>query len=74
MVTHLVALKVTSTTKLFCCHKGALDLQLMIFFHLKKSNVSFSRYQDFCVFMKSTDFKMHCYIMENALMFISFEF
>ena len=42
--------------KTILCHKVAIDVQLINFFIWRK-NVSFSRYQDFCVFMKSTDTK-----------------
>ena len=44
-----IFIKVTSATRLFL----ALDVYMMIFF-----NVSFLRYLDFCVFVKSTDFKI----------------
>ena len=40
------------------CHKVALDVQLMNLFIWNKNNVSFSRYLDFCVFLKSADFKI----------------
>ena len=40
------------------CHKVALDVQLMNFFVWSKNNVSLSKYLDFCVFVKSTDFKI----------------
>ena len=49
-------LKVTSAT--IFCHKVVLDAQLMNFFIWNKNNVSFSRYLDFCVRVKSTDFKI----------------
>ena len=39
------------------CHKLALDVYLMNLFIWRK-NVSFPRYQDFCVFIKSVDFKI----------------
>ena len=48
-------LKVTSATKLFFATKKPLISNKWIF-HLKKKNVSFTRYLDFCVFVKSTDF------------------
>ena len=44
--------------KTILCHKAVLDVQLMNFFIWRKSNVSFSRYQDFCVFVKPADFKI----------------
>ena len=50
--------------KTIFCHKGALDLQLMNFFIWSKNNVSFSRYLDFCVFVKSTDFEI-CDVIIN---------
>ena len=40
------------------CHKVALDVQLMNFFIWSKNNVLLSRYLDFFVFVKSTDFKI----------------
>ena len=40
------------------CHKVALDVKLMIFFIWRENNVSFSRYLYFCVFVKSSDFKI----------------
>ena len=48
------------------CRKIALYVQLSIFFIWRRNNVSFTRYVDFCVFMKSTNFKTwhrhrHCY-------------
>ena len=54
--------------KTILCHRVALDVQLMNFFWRK--NVSFSRYQEFCVFVKSRRFQnlwchhKHCWIME----------
>ena len=50
--------KVISATKLFFCHKVALDVQLMNFFIWSKNNIFSTRYLDFCVFMKSTDLKI----------------
>ena len=44
--------------KFTSCDKVALDVQLMIFFIWRKNGVSFSRYLDFCIFVKSTDFKI----------------
>ena len=44
--------------KTIFCNKVALDVKLMTFFIWRKSNVSFSRYLHFCVFVKSTDFKI----------------
>ena len=38
-------------------HKLALEVYLMNFFIWRK-NISFSRYLDFCVFVKSTNFKI----------------
>ena len=61
-----IDLNVTSTAKPFLCHKVAHDVQLMNFFILRKSNVSFSRYLDFCVFVKFTDFKICDVIIGNA--------
>ena len=51
-------LKVTSATKLFFCHKVALDVQLMNVFIWSKNNISFTRYLDFCVYVKPTNFKI----------------
>ena len=42
--------------KTILCHKVVLDVQLMNFFIWRK-NLSFSRYQDFYVFMKFADCK-----------------
>ena len=53
-----VSLNVTSTTKLFY-HKVPLDLQLIYIFFWRKNNVMFSRYPDFCVFVKFLDFKIY---------------
>ena len=39
------------------CHKVVLDVQLINFFIWRK-NVLFSRYLNFCVFMKFTNFKI----------------
>ena len=44
--------------KTILCHKVVFDVQLMNFFIWRKNNASFSRYWDFCVFVKSADFKM----------------
>ena len=48
--------------KTIFCNKVALDAQLMNFFIWNKNNVSFSRYLDFCVSVKSTNFKI-CDVM-----------
>ena len=42
--------------KTIFCHTVALDVQLMFLFEVKI--VSFTRYLDFCVYVKSTDFKI----------------
>ena len=52
-----MSLKVTSITKLYF-HEVAHGVQLMTFFIWRKSNTSFSRYLDFCVFLESTGFKI----------------
>ena len=44
--------------KTIFCHKVALDVYLMNFFMWRKNNVSFSRYQNCCVFVKAADFKI----------------
>ena len=44
-------------------HKVALDAQLLNFFIWRKNNALFSRYLDFCVFVKSTDLKICDVIM-----------
>ena len=44
--------------KTIFCHKVVLDAQLMNFYIWDKNNVLFSRYLDFCVYVKSTDFKI----------------
>ena len=44
--------------KSILCHKVTLDVQLINFLIWSKNNVSFSRYGDFCVFVKSADFKI----------------
>ena len=49
-------LKLTSAPKLLF-HKVDPVADLMIFFIWRKYNISFSRYLDFCVFVKSTYFK-----------------
>ena len=46
-------------------NKVALNVQLMNFFIWRK-NVSFLRYLDICVFVKSTDFKIHGIIISIA--------
>ena len=51
--------------KTIFCHKVDLDAKLMNFFIWSK-NVSFSRYQDFCVFVKSTSFEI-CDVIINIL-------
>ena len=43
--------------KTILCHEVALDVKLMNFFIWIK-NVSFSRYWDFCGFVKSADLKI----------------
>ena len=65
--------------KTIFCDKVALD-ELMNFFIWRKNNTSFLRYLDFCVFVKSTDFKISdviigiaTYIMEVTLMLVSLE-
>ena len=40
------------------CLKVALGIIINDFFLFKKNNVSFSRYLDFCIFVKSTDLKI----------------
>ena len=45
--------------------KVTLDVQLMIFFNLNK-NALFSRYLDFCVFVKSKNFKIDDVIKDIA--------
>ena len=44
--------------KTIFCHKVALDAQLMNFFIWSKNKILFSRYLDFCVFVKSTNIKI----------------
>ena len=45
--------------KTILCYKAALDdVYLMNFFILRKNNVSFSRYRDFCAFVKPPDFNI----------------
>ena len=44
--------------KTIFCHKVDLDVQLMKFFIWRKNKVSLSRYLHFCIFVKSTDFKI----------------
>ena len=66
-----LVLKVTSATKLFFEIKYPLMCKKNVFFVLKIFN--------FCVFVKSTDFKIcdvirHCFIMEVTLMHIPFEY
>ena len=62
LVSHLVQnnkiIKGYLRYKTILCHKVALDVQLMNFFIWRKNNVSFSRYRDFCVFVKSADLKI----------------
>ena len=43
--------------KTILCHKVDLDVELMDFFIWRKNTVLFSRYRDFCAFVKSADFK-----------------
>ena len=52
--------------KSILCHKVALDVQLMNFFIWRENNFSFSRYQDFCVFVKPPDFKICLAIISIA--------
>ena len=52
--------------KTIFCHKVVLDMQLMNFFIWRKNHVLFSRYRDFCVFVKSADFKIRDLIMNIA--------
>ena len=52
--------------KTILCHKAALDVQLMNFFIWRKNNVLFSRYRDFCVFVKPADFKIYDVIISIA--------
>ena len=52
--------------KTILSHKIALDVQLMNFFIWRKNNISFLRYRDFCVFVKSTDFKIREIIISIA--------
>ena len=56
-ITNMSSIKGYLHYKTILCHKVALDVQLMIFFIWRKNNVSFWRYQDFCVFVKSADSK-----------------
>ena len=44
--------------KTIFCYKVALDVQLMNFFIWSENNVSFTRYLDFYVFVKSTNSKI----------------
>ena len=44
--------------KTILCHKVALDVQLLNFFIWRKTNVSFLRYQDFCVFNEISTFQI----------------
>ena len=56
-------------------HKLALDVQLMDLFIWRK-NISFPRYQGFCLFMKPVDLWRHykyCCIMQVTLLPIAFE-
>ena len=50
--------------KTIFCHKVALDVELVNFFIWSKNNVSFTRYLNFCVFVKSTHFKI-CDVIIN---------
>ena len=66
--------------KTIFCNKVTLDVLLMNLLFEEKSNISFLRHLDFCVFVKSTGFKIcdiiigiPTYIMEVTLMFISLE-
>ena len=60
----LIILKGYLCYKTFFCSKLALDVWLMYFFIWMKNNVSFSRYLDFCVFVKCMDLKI-CDIIIN---------
>ena len=53
-----VAVKGYLRCKTIFCNKVAPDVLLMHFFIWRKSNALFSRYLQFCVFVKSTDFKI----------------
>ena len=52
--------------KTILCHKVVLDVQLMNFFIWNENNVLFSRYPDFCVYVKSADFKIYDIIISIA--------
>ena len=54
----LSELKVYLRYKTIFCRKVALDMWLINFFIRRKNDVLFSRYLDFCVFMKSIDLKI----------------
>ena len=66
--------------KTIFCNKVTLDVLLMNLLFEEKNNISFLRHLDFCVFVKSTGFKIcdiiigiPTHIMEVTLMFISLE-
>ena len=44
--------------KIIFCHKVGFDVKLMNFFIWRENHVSFSRYQAFCDFVKSTNRKI----------------
>ena len=54
----LIVLKGYLHYKTILCHKVALDVELINFFIWRKNIVSFSRYRDFCVFVKPAEFKI----------------
>ena len=62
-----ICLKGYLCCKTIFCHKVALDVQSMNFFIWNENNASFSRYLDFYVFVKSTDFKI-CDVIIKALL------
>ena len=51
--------------KTIFCLKGALDVSFMNFLFEEK-NALFSRYLNFCIFVKCTDFKIHDIILGFA--------
>ena len=53
--------------KTIFCSKVAVHVKLMNFFIWRKNNVSFSRFLAFCVFVKSTDFKICVVIISIAM-------
>ena len=52
--------------KTISCFKAALDVQLINVFIWRKNNVSFSRYLDFFIFVKFTDFKVSDAIVDGT--------